>query len=143
MIKGKDSFTSEVTLVHDPRSKHTTADRALQQKTVMQLYGMVERLAVLIEGIIATRDRARTAGNTGLAEEMERLRVSLVSSKQGEGISGEEKLREELGTLYGNVNMHEGKPTDSQLRRMAVLEQQLAEASAAFERASQKPGVRP
>ncbi|MEX2662625.1 MAG: hypothetical protein WD227_11885, partial [Vicinamibacterales bacterium] len=82
------------------------------------------------------REKARAAGNTALADEMERQRVALVSSKQGEGISGEEKLREELGTLYGNVNMHEGRPTASQLTRMALLETQLDAAVAAFEKES-------
>ena len=135
MIKGKDTFTSTITLQHDPRSKHSAADQALQRKTVTHLYAMVERLAVLIEGIIATRDKARGSGDATLADEMERQRVALVSSKQGEGISGEEKLREELGTLYGNVNMHEGRPTSSQLSRMAALEQQLNEAAARYEKA--------
>ena len=135
MIKGKDIFTSTITLQHDPRSKHAPADQALQRKTLTQLYGMVERLAGLIEGIIATRDKARASGETQLAEEMERQRVALVSSKQGEGISGEEKLREELGTLYGNVNMYEGRPTSSQLTRMAALEKQLNDAVALFEKA--------
>ena len=140
MIKGKETFTSTVTLEHDPRSKHSTADRALQQKTVTALYGMVERLAALINGMVATREKARGAGDTALADEMERQRVALVSSKQGEGISGEEKLREELGTLYGNVNMHEGRPTESQLRRMALLETQLQAATAAFEKAANTGG---
>ncbi|HEY5907344.1 MAG TPA: hypothetical protein VIZ31_04830, partial [Vicinamibacteria bacterium] len=52
------------------------------------------------------------------------------ATNQSEGISGEEKLREELGTLYGNVNGYEGRPTRSQLDRMAVFEKQLAEAEA-------------
>jgi hypothetical protein len=138
MIKGKETFASSIVLAHDPRSKHTPADRALQQKTVMHLYGLVERLADLIENIISTRDKARASGDTALADEMERQRVALVSSKQGEGISGEEKLREELGTLYGNVNMHEGRPTESQLTRMGVLEKQLAEAAAAFEKSAKR-----
>jgi photosystem II stability/assembly factor-like uncharacterized protein len=138
MIKGKEMFTSTVALQHDPRSTHSAADRALQQKTVMKLYGMVEQLAALIETLIATRNSAREAGDTALADEMERQRVALVSSKQGEGISGEEKLREELGMLYGNVNMHEGRPTDSQLRRMGVLEKRLAEATATFEKRAKR-----
>ena len=138
MIKGKDSFTSSITLQRDPRSTHTAADQALQRKTVTQLYGMVERLATLVEAIIASRDKARASGDSALADEMERQRVALVSSKQGEGISGEEKLREELGTLYGNVNMHEGRPTASQLTRMAALEKQLADAAALFEKATKR-----
>jgi photosystem II stability/assembly factor-like uncharacterized protein len=138
MIKGKDTFTGTITLQHDPRSKHTAADRALQQKTVMTLYGMVERLATLIEGIIGARDKARAAGETALADEMERQRVALVSSTQGEGISGEERLREELGALYGNVNMHEGRPTQSQLTRMAVMDARLQDAIKSFEKAAKR-----
>jgi photosystem II stability/assembly factor-like uncharacterized protein len=132
MIKGNETFTSTITLQHDPRSTHTAADRALQRTTVMKLYRMTERLATLVENITATRDKARAAGNTALADDMERQRIALVSSKQGEGISGEEKLREELGMLYGNVNAYEGRPTESQLTRLAVLEQQLDSAAAAF-----------
>jgi photosystem II stability/assembly factor-like uncharacterized protein len=140
LIKGKETFTSTVELRHDPRSTHTAADRAAQRKTVMQLSGMVERLAGLVESIIAARDKARVAGNPALADAMEAQRVALVSSKQGEGISGEEKLREELGTLYGNVNMYEGRPTASQLTRLAVLEKQLTGAVAAFETLSKRAG---
>jgi photosystem II stability/assembly factor-like uncharacterized protein len=138
MIKGKETFSSTIALEHDPRSTHSPADRALQRKTVLELYRTVERLAGLVEGLIATRDKARTAGNTSLADEMERQRVALVSSKQGEGISGEEKLREELGTLYGNVNMYEGRPTEAQLTRMGLLQKRLDEAVAAFERESKR-----
>jgi hypothetical protein len=106
----------------------------------MTLYGMVERLATLIEGIIGARDKARAAGDTALADEMERQRVALVSSTQGEGISGEEKLREELGALYGNVNMHEGRPTQSQLTRMTVMDAQLQAAIRSFEKAAKGGG---
>lgn len=140
MIKGKDTFTSTFALQHDPRAKHTAGDRALQQKTVMTLFGMVERLATVIDGIIGSRDKARASGETAMADEMERQRVALVSSTQGEGISGEEKLREELGALYGNVNMHEGRPTQSQLTRMAVMESQLQNATRSFEKAAKVGG---
>jgi hypothetical protein len=64
-----------------------------------------------------------------LADEMENQRKALVATKQAEGgISGEEKLREELGTLYGNVNGYEGRPTQSQLDRMGVLGAELEAA---------------
>jgi len=64
-----------------------------------------------------------------------------VASKEGEGISGEEKLREEIGVLYGNVNSYEGRPTESQRRRMGVLARQLDAAYAAFEATMAKEGT--
>ena len=72
------------------------------------------------------------------ADAMETERTDLVSTSRGEGISGEEKLREELGMLYGNVNGYEGRPTASQLERMQILEKDLEAAAAHFEKAADK-----
>jgi hypothetical protein len=141
MIKGKDSHSSTVTLVPDPRSKASAEDRKAQRETVWQLYGMLEQLTGTVDGMITVRDqaRARAAGLQkgdalrrrleALADAMETQRTALVATKGAEGgISGEEKLREELGTLYGNVNGYEGRPTRSQLDRMGVLGAELEAA---------------
>jgi hypothetical protein len=131
MIRGQETLTTQLKLVPDPRSPHTAGDRALQQKTVTELYALIERLAFLVDGITGLRDQARAAVAkaptdlqkrlTALASSLEAQRTALVSSKQGEGISGEQKLREEMGMLYGNVNGFEGRPTQSQIARMGVL----------------------
>ena len=137
MIKGNDSFTTQLELVPDARSPHGAGDRALQRKTVMELYALMERLAFLVDGITSLRDQARAAADkapdqrkrlTALATALEAQRTALVSSKQGEGISGEQKLREELGVFYGNVNGFEGRPTQSQISRMGVLTSDLLAA---------------
>ena len=145
MIKGKDTFASTVTIVPEPGSRHSDADRALQGQTARTLYGMVERLAFLVDSLADARDQAKAASSTLaekdplrarlglLADGFEAQRAALVSSQRGEGISGEEKLREEIGTLYGNVNVYEGRPTTSQLDRMAVLDSDLAAAFTLFE----------
>ena len=118
----------------DPRSKVTAEERKLQRATAWKLYGMLERLTATVDQMIAVRDQAKARAATlakgdalrkrleALADEMEKQRTALVATKGAEGgISGEEKLREELGSLYGNVNGYEGRPTQSQLDRMAVL----------------------
>ena len=64
---------------------------------------------------------------------MESRRAALVSTAQGEEISGEENLREELGMLYGNVNGSEQRPTASQLSGTAVLAKNLDSRHGAFE----------
>jgi hypothetical protein len=134
MIKGKDTFTSELRLVADPRARYSAEDRALQQETARKLYDMMSRFTYIVEAIMDARDQARVRAEalpksgalrkrlTVLGDALEKQRTDLVSTKQSEGgVSGEEKLREELGTLYGNVNGYEGRPTDSQLKRMDVL----------------------
>jgi photosystem II stability/assembly factor-like uncharacterized protein len=150
MTKGQETLSTQIQLVADPRSRHSAEDRALQQKTVAETYQLLERLAFLVDAITELRDQAQAragrlpAGDAlrrraeALADALEKRRVSLVSTSRGEGISGDEKLREELGTLYGAVNGYEGRPTRSQLDRMAVLADDLEAAGKAFDLAAEK-----
>jgi hypothetical protein len=48
-----------------------------------------------------------------------------VATKEGGAITGEERLREFLAGLYGDVNQYDGKPTDSQIARTDVLGREL------------------
>jgi len=145
MIKGKETYATDLVLAYDRRSRVSDADRKLQHDTAWKLHGLVERLSSLVARITDARDQARARaeglpGNDALrkkleafADAMEQQRVGLVSTAQGEGISGEEKLREELGMLYGNVNGSEQRPTGSQLARMGVLSKDLDAKVGAFE----------
>jgi photosystem II stability/assembly factor-like uncharacterized protein len=150
LIKGKDTYTTSLSLVPDPRAKHTADDRKLQQETVGKLYDMMRRFTYTVDSITDARDQLRSRGEKlpkgdslrtkleAAADAFEKQRAALVATNRSEGISGEEKLREELGTLYGNVNGYEGRPTRSQLDRMAVFEKQLQEAKAKFAAAADK-----
>ena len=154
LIKGKDAYTSTIQLVPDPRSKATAADRRAQREVVDQLFALVERSTDLIDGITAVRDQA--AGRAAklapsdplrgkleaLSAAMEKRRTALVATSRGEGISGDQRLREELGTLYGNVNGFDGRPTRSQTDRMAVLAAELDASSSSF-KASQAKDLAP
>jgi hypothetical protein len=151
MIKGKETYESKVSLAGDPRSKVTAEDRQLQRETVVQLYAAVERMTLTVESIADARDQARARADKlprddalrkrleAFAEQMEGQRGALVSTRESEGgISGDEKLREELVTLYGNVNFYEGRPTESQVNRMGVLRADLEAAYRKFEAAADK-----
>jgi hypothetical protein len=146
MTKGTDTHTSTVTLVPAPGSRYSDADRTAQEQAVRRLFGMVERLADLSADLARARDDARRraavlpasdrqkARLLALADDLDRQRTALAATQRGEGISGEQRLREEIGALYGNVNGYEGRPTQSQVERMAVLDAELQAAEAAFQR---------
>ncbi len=145
LVRGGEVLESEIRLVPDPRSPHSAADRAAQRETTLKLYTLVERLGTLVTSLDDVRNQARARAEKLPAGDSLRARLetfagglddqrgALVSMNQGEGISADEKLREELGMLYGNVNGFEGRATVSQMNRMAVLARRLDQASARFD----------
>jgi photosystem II stability/assembly factor-like uncharacterized protein len=144
LTKGKETLTSTIKVVVDPRAKSTPQDRDLQRRTVMKLYAMQEHLAYLVAAMTGVRDQARdrTAKSsdaavkkqmTDLVQKIEEFRATLVSVKEGGGITGERKLREYVGELYGAVNGYEGKPTQQQLDRVSLLNSQLEDVGKKFQ----------
>jgi len=145
LIKGKTILSGTVDLVPDPRTPHSAEDRAFQQQTSMRLYHMLERLTWVVDTLIELREGAEEAADdlkekdrlretlTQYAEGLEEFRSTIVATSEAGRLSGEEKLREKLGQLYGNVVGYDGRPTDSQLARIDVLAQQLDEAVEAFD----------
>jgi len=53
--------------------------------------------------------------------------------KEGGAITGERKLNEYIGELYGGVNGYEGKPTQQQIDRMNALNTQLEGVAKKFD----------
>ena len=67
----------------------------------------------------ATSDAKLKEQLNGLMQKLEDFRSTLVSVKEGGMITGEKKLREHLGELYGAVNGYSGRPTQSQIESTA------------------------
>ena len=145
LIVGDKAYQAQVTLTPDPRFTDSREDRALQDRTAMRLYDMVQRLTYLVDAVIDLRDqaKARAAGlkpNDRLArrlgayaDTLDRFRASLVSTSSAGRMGGEELLREKLVSLYGAVNGYEGRPTVSQLEQVEVLAGRLDAAGARVE----------
>ncbi|MEN3333197.1 MAG: hypothetical protein V7641_2562 [Blastocatellia bacterium] len=144
LIKDKDTFTGQIKVIADPRSPHSAADRALQQQTVWKLYQMQERLAFVDAVVTDMRDKAKErAGKLdekdpaakdvqAFADKLDALHKTLVATKEGQ-ITGEEQLRERIVDVYGWVSLYGGRPTESQLGRIPVLEREIDAKNAEFE----------
>jgi photosystem II stability/assembly factor-like uncharacterized protein len=141
LIKAKTTLDGTVELVADPRNPHSAEDRRLKQRTETTLYDAIERLAYVGDSLVAVRDAAKSGREKAkgslrktldaLARSAEELRTSF--SATGDGyIGGDEKLREKLGTLYGNVMGFEGRPSETQLRRLDDLEEQVGAVEERF-----------
>jgi hypothetical protein len=144
LIKDKETFTGQVKIVGDPRSPHSAADRALQQQTVWKLYGMQERLAFVDNVVTDARDKARDRAKKlesgdatvkeleGFSDRLDALHKTLVATKEG-AITGEEQLRERIVELYGWVTQFGGRPTQSVLDRLPLLEKEMDSANTSFQ----------
>ncbi|HEV7515736.1 MAG TPA: glycosyl hydrolase, partial [Thermoanaerobaculia bacterium] len=147
LIKGSETQTGQVELVPDPRSTHSAADRALQQKTATELYGMLERQTYLAEASLQASEQAAkiaaglaaTPAKDGLRKQVEAAGARLdafhkrmVATSEGGWLGGEVQLREKLGTLYGGINGYEGRPTQSQIDSTGVLRGELEKAEKDF-----------
>jgi hypothetical protein len=60
-----------------------------------------------------------------LAQQADALRSKIVATKEGGAITGEERIREYLTSVYGDVNNYDGKPTNSQIERTDALGREL------------------
>jgi hypothetical protein len=143
LTKGKEVLEGEIELSPDPRGSYSAEDRALQQSTALALYDGLEELTYIVDALVALRDQARERaggahGRTAkrladYAGELEAFRGSLVSTSDAGWLSGEERLRERLADVFGGVAGYDGRPTQSQIERAAVLSQELDAARATFE----------
>ncbi len=134
--KGKETYTSTLELVPDTRGDYSAEDRALQQKLVRRLYGMIADFTFLTERVRSLRDQAsERAVKLGggekrrlneFAAKVDKTYAKLVATKEGGWLSGEEQLRERIGALYGAVNSYDGRPADSQIGETEVLASELA-----------------
>lgn len=132
ITKNDKIYTGVLKLIKDPLSPHSEADIALQRKTVKTIYDMCEDLAFFNHQILSMRDSVQSmlkmpgmGANfklmTDLAIKLENVRKSLIATKEGLGITGEERIRERLSALYSSVLYYEGRPSDAQLQAIEVL----------------------
>ncbi len=145
MTKGDKVYDAKLEVVLDPRAKFTLEDRKAQFDLGNKLAGMLNHMSWAVDAIVGVRDTANQDASklnqndalrqrlAKLAADLDVVRGKIVATKEGGAITGEERLREFLGGLYGDVNGYEGKPTDSQMARADVLSRELEDVIREFQ----------
>lgn len=130
--KGNNMYKGEVKIIYDPNSKHSVEDREIRYKTIIKAYDLLENIAFIDKRINEINDQTEEKSKgvrneelkeklNSLSEEMKNLRKEMLATKEGR-VTGEKKLREKIGRIYGNVMNYKGRPTNSQVERLANLE---------------------
>jgi photosystem II stability/assembly factor-like uncharacterized protein len=132
LTRGDRVFTSQLNITLDPRATFTLEDRRAQFDLVNKLVAQLNHMSWAVDAIIAVRDTAIEKKIATLAEGADRIRGKIVATKEGGAITGEERLREFLTGLYGDVNGYEGRPTASQVERADALSRELEDVIKEF-----------
>ncbi len=75
---------------------------------------------------LAKRQRAASAA-------VDALRKKIVATKEGGMITGEERLRENLTDLYGNIVFYDGGPSQTRMERTDALPRELGDVQRDFD----------
>jgi photosystem II stability/assembly factor-like uncharacterized protein len=155
MTKGDNVYTEQLKVVLDPRATYSAEDRKAQFDLTMKIYHTIEHMTYGVEAIEGVRNAANARAAKlaekdplkkqlhDLAARCDELRSKIVATKEGGMVTGEERIRELLGQLYGTVNGYEGRPADYQAARSDSLAHELQDVIDDFQKLTQKelPGI--
>ena len=155
MTKDNKVYTTALQVLPDPRESHSAADRKSQFDLVVKLGGLLGDMAATVDRMNDTRlaldDRASrlSAGDTlagrllGASVTVDDMRKKIVATKEGGMITGEERMRENLADLYGNVLNYDGRPSGTQVSRTGTLGHELTDIAKRFDTwmSREMPGI--
>ena len=145
LTKDKNVYTMPLQVVGDPRANYPARDRKAQFDLMMKLYHALEDMTFATDRINGVRtaleDRAsKLPPNDPLAnrlrnaaKQVDELRRRIVATKEGGAITGEQRLREYLTELYGNVSGYEGRPSQTQTDRSDAIAHELGDVVKDFD----------
>ena len=145
MTKDEKVYSTPLVVLPDPRAKHSAADRKAQFELNVKLSALLGEMSAAVDRIndvrLALDDRstrlpsadALVARLIRAEQTVDSLRRKIVATKEGGMITGEERLRENLADLYGNVTFYDGRPTRTQLARTTAIGRELSDVSRSFD----------
>jgi len=145
MTRGKETYTTQLDVVLDPRAKFTLEDRKMEFDAAMRLHRLlgdmsfdVDRINGVHDALLERSGKAKGDAALGkrlqeLAEKVEAMRKKIVATTEGGAVTGEERIREKTTGLYGAILNYEGRPTDYQTARIDSLKKELEDVADEFE----------
>jgi hypothetical protein len=120
-------------------------DRRANYDLAMKIGNTLNHMSWAVDAIVGVREAANQnaaklkasdalrAKLSDLAMKTDAIRGKIVATKEGGAITGEERLREFTGGLYGDVTNYEGRPTNEQVARADVLSRELEDVIKEFQ----------
>ena len=139
LTNGAQVVTEPLTITLDKRATFSLADRQAQFAASERVKTLFSRMTKMVGQMNAVRAQAGAiAANASapadlktaaaqLSNKTDTLRKEIVATKEGGAITGEERLREHVDTIYGAINSVEDRPTAYQIARIDALDRELRE----------------
>jgi photosystem II stability/assembly factor-like uncharacterized protein len=136
LVKGAETFTTNLILNDLPGLKHTAEDHKLQQEILMKAYNLLEELAAIDQKILDTHGALKTKASEAKGSKLKKIQIlvtncekmheQISATQPGEGgITGQVRLRENIAEIYGAVGGYHGKPTNLQIEALEIYNQQV------------------
>jgi hypothetical protein len=130
--KGDNEYEGKITLQTDSETRHSEEDMKLQFETLNQAYSLLEDVSFADKQVTDLKNKLTKAAKNieqgefkneldALSEQLEKMHKELVATSPNR-ISGEIRLAEKIGDIYAGIISYSGKPTDSQIERLNLLE---------------------
>ena len=144
LTKNGKATETKVEVGLDRRAEFSLAARKAQHAAAMNVHGLFGRSSALVAKIAAVEQSAESMAKAlpptdelhkQLAQVLDSAREHrrrIVATTEGGAVTGEERIREHLGYLYGALLSYEGAPAAYLLERTEALEHELADAEASF-----------
>jgi photosystem II stability/assembly factor-like uncharacterized protein len=139
LTRGSEVVETKLAIGLDRRASYNAADRKAQFDAVMKAHGLFGDMTKLAGRIDAARaavaERLKglpdsdplTGKLRALGDKLEAARKLIVATTEGGAITGEERIREHLDSLYGALNGWEGRPAKYQLDAIEALRRELGD----------------
>ncbi|HZU52140.1 MAG TPA: sialidase, partial [Sphingomicrobium sp.] len=139
LTKAGQVVTEPLVIRLDRRATFSPVDRKAQFDAAERLKGLFRRMSAVVNQINAVRaEAAALAANSAapsdiksavaeFADKADSVRKEIVATKEGGAITGEERLREHVDSIYGAINSVEDRPTSYQMARIDALDRELGE----------------
>jgi photosystem II stability/assembly factor-like uncharacterized protein len=145
LTKGKEVYETKLDIGLDPRAGFSITDRKAQFDAAMRVHGLFNVMSTLVDKIAYLRAQADQAAGKlpekdALRKQLETfstladsIRKKIVATKEGGAITGEERLREHMDSLYGAILSYEGRPAQYQVDSIDALQRELDDVSKEFD----------
>ena len=139
LTRGAEVVDAKLVIGLDRRATYSAGDRKAQFDAVMKAHALFGEMTTLAGRIEAARDAVRerlkglsdtdalAVGLHAIDDKLEATKKLIVATTEGGAITGEERIREHLDSLYGALDGYEGRPAKYQLDRLAVLRRELTD----------------